>query len=230
MKKLFALICVLVMTATTLVSCTVKNESDPSNENTYTAVTDEEEETLYLESEKLYYYQQLYDLFETVQSVEEMDAFNVQYTGGYILNSKKGEPQTMSGLKWTSFLDESLGFAFAEIADEMNANPFANFYRLVGNGWVEQRDPFEKDENGITFNLTNGLLYGKEFALNSPMFSVDEKFVYTEQGCKDFLRTVAALESANLNTQTFIALPDNFCCGLKVDYSEADDCYYCFVL
>lgn len=191
----------------------------------------------YLKIEKLYYYDSLLKLLQGNQESEDMGEFNVSYEKPVKLLSKSGESQRVfhkSG-KCATYSDKSLGQPFAEISTKMNANPFSNLNLLVDKGWLvanEDRDIREENKklNGIVFDfedITKNTC-NMYIEYNAPMFSVNKQYAYSEQGCKDYLRTVAALEKSNSNTLTFVASPkiDVF----NVKYSKKDECYFSFII
>lgn len=232
MKRIISIICILAMVLTLFSSC-AKNSNPEITENTNYP---DSYETEYLDVEKLYYYQDLYELLQNNQAEENLGRFNKLYEYNIPLSSEISEPQYVihTNGKCTTYSDQSLGFPFAVLSCKMNANPFSNFNLLKNKGWVVPYEPeiyYENDEEkteGVIFDLTAGLVNGFYAEYNAPMFSVKKTYDYSEQGCKDLLRTVSALEKSNVNSHKFISLEEIY--PLEINYSEKDKCYYSYFI
>jgi len=168
----------------------------------------------------------------TDQAKEYLGNLNVCKMYSIPLLSDSDESVTLHTCgKCSNFLDESLGYPFAEICTITNANPFSHFNLLVNKRWLIQSANEQFKKNGdVMFDFSSALANEMYLEYNVPIFSQTEpfEFEYSEKGCKQLLRTVSALESTNVNSTTLLSSSwdENF----TVNYSHIDDCYYTYII
>lgn len=221
MKKIIATVCLLLALTMIFVSCSGKKETE-------TVTSESTSKAEYLDVEKLYFYESLYELLKENQEPVPMGRFNTHTE--YMIPLYESNPQIVMHKcgKCATYSDRSIGYPFADICTEMNANPFSNFNMLVEKEWIVPSE--SETEKNVVFDFTDSIFdcFGLYMEYNNPRFSVNKKFEYSEEGCRDYYITVAALEKSNVNTQTFIALPSSS--APEINYSAADECFYSFII
>lgn len=126
-------------------------------------------------------------------------------------------------------LDQCVGFSFVSVCKSVRANPFANFNTLLGTGLLkrETNEQAEMTEQGITFDFTH--LDAKiALELNAATAATQKQsYPYTQEGCAAFMREVVLLAGTNTTNDYFLMVPQGY---PPMYYSEADNCYYSYVL
>ncbi len=225
MKKSITSVCLLLVLTILFVSCSGIKEKETTTPDSPTKNSEKAE---YIDAEKLYFYESLYEILKENQEPVPMGSFNTHTE--YMIPLYESNPQIVMHKcgKCATYSDRSIGYPFADICTEMNANPFSNFNLLAEKGWVVPSE--SKTENNVVFDFTDDIFdcFGLYMEYNNPRFSVNKKFEYSEEGCRDYYITVAALEKSNVNTQTFIALPTSS--APEINYSTEDECFYSFII
>ena len=231
--KRIGLLCFVVILVIVFCSCSGKTaQTNEEVQETNQSAYDER----YIEAEELYFYDMIFEILQK-QDTEKLNT-PTYYRQTVKAFNKSDEPQSClhSSGKSEVVLDQSVGYVFSHIACELNANPFSKFNTLKEKGLIVLRDApsgvyEKKTQDGVIFDFSDGVLDSAGFYMeyNTPLFLGEKKdFSYTQAGCEEFVKTVGALERANLDACVYSSLPNNL--QTKVYYSNKDDCYYSFII
>ncbi len=114
----------------------------------------------------------------------------------------------------------------------MKTNPFSNFNLLLKSGMIVSFSELEDEKtDDVVFDYSNDIYSscGLYLEYNLPKFSTNKtSYPYTQEGCKEFIRTAATFENANFGTLKFLSLPDKY--DVNVHYSDYDNCYYSHII
>ncbi|MBP3448737.1 MAG: hypothetical protein J6K51_06940 [Clostridia bacterium] len=223
MKKLALLLVLVLLLGLTACQAPPKEIEDPVPTPTPTPVVEYDpiKKTEYDITKNEYYEQVLSVLGQSNPGdlegrLVKADNTAYAYDEGYAHRSGKARVYT----------DQSIGYPFAYVSAQLNANPIAGFHALCRKGYFEK----EKSKPNLEFQFdmnedySNYMLYSKSIPV------AKASYAYSEVGCLQFLRAADALMRSNENLTLIFSAEINFYPELiPVAYSQKDDCYYGFL-
>lgn len=179
------------------------------------------------DAESLEYYEQVAQVLKTCRNNDLAIPASEKNTVAHFYDSNKVMYERGKSLV---DLNLSIGFPFAEIVSEMHGDPFVSLNGLIDSGLLKAdgKHLSASADEGVDFNFVNQDVAMGRLCLNSLLFPQEKKtFEFSQQGCEELVERIVMLAKTaegNLNSLSRnLMVPE-------IRYSEADDCYYSFVV
>lgn len=204
MKKVFLIF--LVLTLILVGGCNAADKPDDSADR----------EKIHFSPESSEYYDDVKAILDAegdkglIKPFVSADEYGFDYEGNCFHSSGKA----------VVYLSSSLGYPYAALSAEQNANPFAAINSFVNKGLIKAEENVDTNKVQFKYSFSEGADFELKMLDNK---SPKTSFAHSSDGCKELLNKILSYTSMNAESSVYFKpVTEN----LPIAYSEEDNCYY----